>query len=1105
MTPPDDEQPNVADAQAALAAALTRVHELSDDAPGTGLAVTRSDDPVEAKRQIAKQQAELARAEEVVRRASAELERQMKAQLDAVKQALVPIQKVTKRLGEAMFSINLYLGGDEDILLLRDGDSAPEDTPVTLRQMLLFMDEEMAAAAPVERDANLREFLVTDAPMFDEWLLADPAHLNQVLPEQKGVVALRPRRREPNHRQLTQAEAAFNRNTYWLIRNGDRVYRTLTPLKLSDRILPYSDEIKRLFMRENRDGTERPLTPGSPEWDAAQASADSTEQTYMRVGLVLEGLLHRTPIFHPLPEGGVSFLDPRDVEARKVIYITDLERALGDGHESFREWRKRLASELRPGMRIVLGPGLERFTRESGWGKNYRLHPEVANRPEIKTLYTLEQVKPNAERDWYEGGRATALIFRYREGARYVGDSSYGGGEYREPKRRATCTVYPEDDFVLPFDVADVDDMRRFLRARTDRHNYEAMFPILRSAIAAKEREAEVEAPFRTMLLGVLARDNGVTVAEAEEAVDDLIHWWKFKNKSHRPLLLAAELAPETPDPYLSGEGVPISGESLNRALAELGLHGRAAQRRAEGERARAGHADRLIAEAEEADLKRGAMAVTMIVAEHKRRLKDARRPVDGALVARLKTHHPNWLLVARPRERGYLVVTAAEPNKNVYVHEHEYSAKGEPVETREWLIPQKRTILTWKVVEQTDRWGEWDFNATDAQHLRGPEREQLLEQARTQFEANTDGLPLVFAQDRKTGEFSWWTFAKPASFDLDHLLTVRPEPTVLRRHDRKWRRQKHGGVTLRGGSSRGSSGNDATDERIHHERDAHPWNAPAYDSRFNSWDKDDGTRPRKYKILATNEKNIAEFDADLARYFEADRQEDELRVRVRALTDSVKEQWLRDQWIAERARFDHDFGDPVLWPKHRESKERHIQFPHNKWELVPNHLNTREAFLYSAIARFVEVGEDPEGRTAGEVVDAATERWPIHDFKRESGKSYSNHGNGWVDSATGEKAAIVVTPYALADELRDYPLSDYEFKHAPDPEQGSNEAELDSMVEALVGSVQRQIADAALGDREAEPEFDAEAHSEDDTPQLPAGDDEAIDAEVVDPDEDDE
>ena len=28
---------------------------------------------------------------------------------------------------------------------------------------------------------------------FDEWLLADPAHLDQVLPEAKGVVVLVPR------------------------------------------------------------------------------------------------------------------------------------------------------------------------------------------------------------------------------------------------------------------------------------------------------------------------------------------------------------------------------------------------------------------------------------------------------------------------------------------------------------------------------------------------------------------------------------------------------------------------------------------------------------------------------------------------------------------------------------------------------------------------------------------------------------------------------------------------------------------------------------------------------------------------------------------------
>jgi hypothetical protein len=441
----------------------------------------------------------------------------MKAEMERARQMLGPMEALIGQLEENITTVNLYLGNDEEIMLLRDGESAPADEPITMRQLLLYMDEECGAAA--EKGG----IQTVDVETFDEWLLAHPAHLDQVLPETKGIVALRPRRKP--HREAEGKDSESNKRTYWLVRNGERVYRTLTKLEVADnRVLPLTDEFERLFTR-HKSGRAIPLRPGSREWEEAQGAAEETERKYMRVGLLLEGLLHRTPIFHPLPQSGVSFIDPMCVRRGLVRYITDAEASLGTGAESFDAWRLRLCGELRPGMRIILGPGIHREQYERS-SKNPRLHPQIANEPQVQTVYVIDERK--------KGG---GLVFRYHEGPRYVGDGAWGGGEYREPKHRASCTVFPKDEYVLPFDLASPEDMQRFLHSRTDRQHYVQMFPVLKAAIAAKARETEVEEPFRVMLAGVLARENKVSVAEAVEAIPGLVDWWKLRNKYHRPLL----------------------------------------------------------------------------------------------------------------------------------------------------------------------------------------------------------------------------------------------------------------------------------------------------------------------------------------------------------------------------------------------------------------------------------------------------------------------------------------------------------------------------------------------------------------------------------------
>jgi hypothetical protein len=1016
----------VADAEAVVAG----------ESAGTDLVPTRSNDPVMAKRQLAAVQTELRKKQAIVREAAARLEKTIKAEMEKAQQVLAPMQAAVERLEAGIFSVNLYLGRDEDILLLRDGDSAPAEEPITLRQLVLYMDEEIASIA-----AEGGFSPVNDIVTFDEWLLADEAHLDLVLPERKGIVALRPRRKPPRRDGWRDSEdAKANRRTYWLVRNGERVYRTVTALELEDRVLPYRREMESLFLRKRRGGVMEPMEPGSHEWETAQDRAEERELRYLRVGLVLEGLLHRTPIFHPLPDAGVSFLDPRCLDDGRVRYITDAEGLLGTGEESFEDWRRRLAEELQPGMRIVLGPGLSEYRHDHRRG-NSRLQPEVANLPAAGRVYTVERRGRSTDR--YTEKAGTDFVFRYREGERWVGDGAWGGGELREPKRRAAATVYAHDHFVLPFDLATVEEMERFLRSRTDRHHYEEMFPTLKAAIAAKRREQEVEEPFLTMLAGVLARENGVSVEEAQRAVPDLVTWWKTKRKMHRPLLLQAQR-----------EDVE-AGETPTVGIAEAVRAPRlaaAAVARGQGERARA-------REEEAEQVERSRQAVADIVAEHARRVRDERRPVNFGLVELLRGRHADGLLcIARPRGRGYVVVQAAEPEKNVYVHVHEYDSRGVLKDEQQWTLPRRQSVRAWHVIEQAERWSAWDFNASEAHHLRGPEREELKALALAKLEQ--PGAWLAVGVKRGGEEVAWWRMDGFADIDEKRLLTGECRGPKIAELTARWHRREDGAVELR-------RRRETEAQRLGEFERTLPWEKRVWRSAFD--DEEQGPAPMEWTVLHTDPVALRVLARELKRYRDAQARRAEMSKRVGLLVGSVEAEWLRRRWTAERARFDDDFGDPALWPAHRQSMERHIFMP-PEWQsalrAAAGSLHSSGVTLWECVAHFVEVGEDPAGCTVGEVADAASERW----------------GELWAAEDSWERADRKRA--VMPAEMREYVLSEYRFAHVEDPQPA--EPVLDDEDLGLVDGILADVRAAVAGDEREEPVFDVEGEAEEEA--LPRG-----------------
>lgn len=186
-------------------------------------------------------------------RVAAALKRKMEIEQAKIAGVVGPMRKQIAMLEEGLWSVSLYLGSGEEIVQIADGDPADIDEPISIRQEILAMDEQMMDIWDGEGlDARHVE-------LFDEWLL-DPENLALVLPERRGVIVFRPRRAPRNYGdtffQKVMDEA--NKQSYWLIRNGDRLWRMTTNIQVGLHLVPKDDEFEKPFWVEDYSSRSAP-------------------------------------------------------------------------------------------------------------------------------------------------------------------------------------------------------------------------------------------------------------------------------------------------------------------------------------------------------------------------------------------------------------------------------------------------------------------------------------------------------------------------------------------------------------------------------------------------------------------------------------------------------------------------------------------------------------------------------------------------------------------------------------------------------------------------------------------------------------------------------
>ena len=630
----------------ALATTLAEIEAL--EAPGTDLVALSGASADEVKAQMTSRHAALAERVVEARRLREELERATRAHMAELEARLAPLEAQMKRLREGIWAVSLYTGRDETLVTLAEGEPAPASAPLVVRQAVLSMDEETALFA--ERGGI--DF--QDLAEVDAWL-TDPAHLAQVAPWEKCVVVFRARRTDKEYGDPMTDRFANdeNKRSYWLLRNGERLWRMTTDLEVGDRLVPRRDEFTRLF--ESRLlGATTPLVPGTAAWLRAEEAQDARQRHFMRCALVLQGLLDRTPIFAPFEGSTPSVLHPEDYDnGRVVLWSDDEANQLGAGRPPFYQWLADLNHRLRPGMRILGAFDTTEFHMVNS-GREYstpRVSPRHASNPPSGVVLRLERWGDR------EGG-TRPLVFLYERTDTIWARGEDGWGEARAARTRASCRVYPYDRFILPFDLVSVAEMRAYLSATSERHAYRELFPLLRAAIEAKEAEAAEEAPMRALLAGEIARRFGVTIDEdLHRTVDELVTEWKLANRWHRALV--------------SSSVAPGGADAATEARAVEAICAAYAQRRGSGD--------------------------------------------EEAVVERLRAHDPTIMFVGRARTGRYVAYAptarryGADAAPAVYATEYRIDGTTGTgrITSREWVLPRRLGGL--RTLWSDERWASFD------------------------------------------------------------------------------------------------------------------------------------------------------------------------------------------------------------------------------------------------------------------------------------------------------------------------------------------------------------------------------------------------------------
>jgi hypothetical protein len=450
------------------------------------------------------------------------LQRYVSERSDATLSSVADIITFGQEMKAGVKTISLYMGEDDkgstvDVQTIATGAGAPVGEPLTLYQNLLYLDEELAI------DLLDGGFDFTRLEDIGNILAADGTLIERMIPARRGAVLVRVRRDTKNYFLGDESFAAALRNaqlnmenmvTYLLVRDGENIHLVNSEVTtdLTQHLFPTRHEIDEIFRSHGRD-----IRPEHLEYSKVKNDFEKRTLYYKRILLMMWGLDHRLGLFGDFydREAFEGWYDDR-FHASRIVYVHDVENAIGEERPSFSDWVTSLNAMIQPGSRLLVdweGIINERSSsfcfeeRTNKDGERLQCYDPVT-RFGTATVMTKDGrlvVKTEVHHRHPRAGRKRTMSNAYVDLAKGV-------------------TSYPPTAICL--DEVTRSDIRYYLNSRKQRKGYLTYLHLFRLMDELLRKDEEREAPTMAKLRSDLSH-SGVTGDRAERALTTAVGLWR--------------------------------------------------------------------------------------------------------------------------------------------------------------------------------------------------------------------------------------------------------------------------------------------------------------------------------------------------------------------------------------------------------------------------------------------------------------------------------------------------------------------------------------------------------------------------------------------------
>jgi hypothetical protein len=439
--------------------------------------------------------------------------------LSDLNETLSVFQKKIKAIMKVIAVLEIYAGISTNVVQIGEGEDADPDDKLFIRQMTLYMDEEIGNP----EDGGFDFYQMSD---FDEWVVKDDNYL-KLVPESKCIVLLRPRRYDKMYVRDPWANSIMNVNNkipYLLIRNGTNIYRICDEnMDFGPRLFPLSEDLTELYEKYEK-----------AAWDRDREEAEDAIHAYSKNFMVIQSLINRTSIYRLPPD--VSLFNPESYGG-VIELVADEENVISDGRPDYKQWLRDLNKSIEVGDRIYFdASGVETYKKEyqhrllAYYSNDYNVPP-----PPSSGLYHVVESKSVNTQLFKDNETGIAY------GIRYNPEDTVYDRDYSSHRRKVPLTfmIYREDHNLINYENINVDELEYYINDRHSRKYYATNMWLLKGILADKKEELKVEDDFIQFMISNLSSELDLTTEQIKYCSDliyETVGWWKTKVKRKRPI-----------------------------------------------------------------------------------------------------------------------------------------------------------------------------------------------------------------------------------------------------------------------------------------------------------------------------------------------------------------------------------------------------------------------------------------------------------------------------------------------------------------------------------------------------------------------------------------